>query len=156
MKRFLSLIFAVLFPFSAYGQLDFQNGPAINIIFPEDRDSVSYDKIRISGNTSRDARIVINDHQVKVYPSGAFVDRIDLAPAWNHIKIYGATDKGASLKTIDIYRIPDLKASPARPTQIDKDYLFPREDMLLFSGDYLSVRFKGSPGGRAVLSLRKV
>lgn len=156
MKRVLSIILMALLPVIAFGQNEFQNGPAIQIIYPQDQDSVSYDRIRISGNTMKDARVVINDHQVKVYPSGAFVDRIDLVPGWNRIKVYGATDAGASLKTIDIYRIPPMQISPAKPTQIDEEYLFPKEDLMLFDGDYLSVRFKGSPGGTAVFSLRRV
>jgi len=155
MKRIVVALMVYLTPALLMGQVEFQGGPGINLIYPEDRDSVSYSKIRIAGNTVPDARVVINDHTVKVYPSGAFVDRIDLKTEWNRIQIYAATDEGTSRKTIDVYRTPPLQVSPATPTQIDESYLYPKDDLMLFSGDLLSVRFKGSPGGHAAFSLRR-
>ena len=86
---FRKLIIAILLlinPFILYSQNGKTSGPEIKIIYPDDKDTVTYNRIRIAGNTSPDANVTINDSKVEVYPSGAFVARVKLKPNWNNIK----------------------------------------------------------------------
>ncbi|HEX9975544.1 MAG TPA: N-acetylmuramoyl-L-alanine amidase [bacterium] len=130
--------------------------PHLQIIFPTDRDTVSYSKIRIAGNTNPAATLTVNGNQVKVYRSGAFVDRVDLKTGENLITIAAKDSSGETQQSIHIFRQPPIPVSPQIPTEIDSRIIWPENDITLVSGDVLEVRFKGSPGGYAKFSIEKL
>lgn len=151
------LLILLLIPFVVYSQDKYGSGPEIKITFPNDKDTVAYGHIRIAGSTIPSAKVTIDDSSVKVYPSGAFVGRVKLIPEWNEIKV-SATDTTAttSMIKLNIFRKPPLISTPPIPTQIDDKLVYPNQGLILFSGDLLQVRFKGSSGGKAKFSLDKI
>lgn len=130
--------------------------PRLQIIFPSDGDTVSYTKIRIAGNTNPAATLTINGEPVKVYGSGAFVDRVDLNTGDNLIAIAAKDSSGETEKNIHIFREPPIPVSPQIPTEIDARIAWPESDITLVSGDVLEVRIKGSPGGSAKFSIENL
>lgn len=125
----------------------------LEITFPSDDDTVSFSRIRIAGCTRPGAVVAINGDSVRVYPSGAFVDLINLKVANNEIIIL-AQDSTEQIRSIlNIYRQPAIPISPVRPTEIDTRIIWPEQDMTLISGDIIEVRFKGSPGAKARFSI---
>ncbi|MDZ7391993.1 MAG: N-acetylmuramoyl-L-alanine amidase [candidate division KSB1 bacterium] len=121
----------------------------LRITFPARTDTVGGPRVRIAGSTLPHARVLINDRVVRVYPSGAFVDRVALAPGLNRIVVQAQDSAVSVTDTLQIYRIPPLAVSPTSPTQIDTNLVEPTVDMVLGNGDLVRVRFKGSPGGSA-------
>jgi len=130
--------------------------PLLQIGFPADEDTVSYAKIRIAGCTRPGAKVTINGDSMRVYPSGAFVGRVDLKPLENEIVIAAKDTLGEEKSILHIYRTPPIPASPLRPTEIDTRIIWPEQDITLISGDFIEVRFKGSPGGKARFSIDKL
>jgi N-acetylmuramoyl-L-alanine amidase len=138
----------------AFGQIDqAKQGALLKITFPARSDTVSVPRLRIAGSTLPTAKVSVNDHQVRVYPSGAFVDRVLLSPGLNQVVIQGEANGQGAADTLSIYRIPPLQVSPSSPTQIDTNLVEPAVDMVLENGDLLRLRFKGSPGGSARCSI---
>ena len=157
MKR-ITIIFLILI---AMASLTFSQEPAasrslLSIIFPPAADTVALSKIRISGSTRPGARVAINRMPVRVYPSGAFVSRVDLSYGANEIRITAADTMGDTTAVLKIFRELPIPISPERPTEIDQRIMWPDADVILMSGDYLQVRIKGSPGGRAKFSIPKL
>jgi len=130
--------------------------PLLNIIFPSSPDTVNYSQIRISGSTRPGAMVNINQIPVKVYASGGFVDRVKLSPRDNEIIITASDSLGDTTAVLKLFREPPLPISPARPTEIDNRIIWPDNPVKLLSGDVLEVRFKGSPGGRAMFKIDKL
>ncbi|UCE04374.1 MAG: N-acetylmuramoyl-L-alanine amidase [bacterium] len=146
----------LLFPFLLINVLFSQepaSKPLLQVRFPSDGDSVSYSKIRIAGGTRPNARVTINGVNTRVYPSGAFVSRVDLKPLDNEIVIIAMDSTTEEKSILHIFRQPPLPVSPERPTEIDNRIIWPEDDITSFSGDILEVRFKGSPGGKARFSI---
>jgi len=142
------LLFSLIFLNLAFSQ-DEKIKPLLQIRFPADGDTVSYSKIRIAGCTSPHTIVLINGVNTHVYPSGAFVDRVELKPLDNEIFI-SAKDSVSEIDTVlHIYRQPPIPVSPDRPTEIDTRIIWPVENITMISGDIIEVRFKGSPGGKA-------
>lgn len=150
--RIVCFVFLVMLNLVNSQQIEAQS-PRLQIIFPSDRDTVSYSKIRIAGNTNPTATLTINGNQVKVYRSGAFVDRVDLKTGDNLIAIVAIDSLGETQKNIHIYRELPIPVSPQIPTEIDARIAWPESDITLISGDVLEVRIKGSPGGSAKFSV---
>jgi N-acetylmuramoyl-L-alanine amidase len=130
--------------------------PLLQIRFPSDGDTVSYSKIRIAGCTRPNAKVTINGDSTRVYPSGAFVARVDLKPLDNEIIISAIDSTGEEKSILHLYRRPPIPVSPAHPTEIDTRIIWPDHDITLISGDVIEVRFKGSPGGKAQFSIDKL
>ncbi len=128
-------------------------GNMLRITFPAQRDTVEVPRLRIAGSTLPQARVKINGRAVRVYPSGAFVGRVDLAPGVNQIVVQAEDTSSSAADTLFVYRIPPLPISPSSPTQIDTNLVEPTVEMVLSNGDLLRVRFKGSPGGRAKFTI---
>lgn len=134
----------------ASGQTDQASRAAfLKVTFPARSDTVSVPRLRIAGGTLPTAKVTVNDQQVRVYPSGAFVHRVSLAPGLNRVVIHAEANGQHAADTLSIYRIPPLQVSPSSPTQIDTNLTEPTVDMVLENGDLLRLRFKGSPGGSA-------
>ena len=126
------------------------------ITHPAKHDTFSLPRVRIAGCTSPSAQAWINDDSVKVYASGAFVGRVPLRPEMNFVYIRAEDSTGVAMDTLFIYRTPPLPISPESPTEIDTRYMRPSSDVWILPGDFLEVRFKGSPGGTAKFSIGKL
>ncbi len=149
-------IILLLFPFLLINILFSQepiNKPLLQIRFPADGDTVAFSKIRIAGAAQPNAKVTINGEPTKVYPSGAFVSRIDLKLLENEIVIIAADSIAEEKAILHIFREPPIPVSSARPTEIDARIIWPEDNITFISGDVIEVRLKGSPGGKAKFSI---
>lgn len=126
-----------------------QTGPPwLRLTFPASGDSFATEWLRISGAVAADARVWVKDKSVRVYPQGAFVDRVSLEEGWNAIPIRAVRSQKTFLDTLRVFRIPSLKSSPAYPLMLDESIVEPACDVWMSPGEFLFVTCKGSPGAR--------
>ncbi len=150
MKKIILLSFF----FSLFLQAQNKDSLFLRLVLPGS-DTIKYgaSRHRISACTTPNARAFINDKEVKVYASGAFVGMANVNVGTNNIKILVRSANGDSLvRNLIINRPEGAKTSPKDPITIES-ISQPSEDMWLTSGDVLEVRMKGSPGEQPVFDI---
>jgi len=114
-------------------------------------------RYRIAASTNRSARAFINDKEVRVYPSGAFVSLLTLAVGENPVQVLVRAATGDSLVRDYIFVRPEPpKPLPHDPAVIDLESIEPSQDLWLGKDDIVEVRFKGSPGYKAYFDIEDV
>jgi N-acetylmuramoyl-L-alanine amidase len=114
-------------------------------------------RYRIAACTWREAKAFINDKQIKVYPSGAFVGLADVKVGANTVRFTVKSAAGDSVwKEYIIIRPEPMKNSPHDTLVIEQAMMEPSDDLWLTSGDVLEVKFKGSPGWEASFDIPDV
>lgn len=121
----------------------------LRITFPACGDTFAAEWLRLSGAVPAQAGIRVQERSVRVWPQGAFVDRVQLAEGWNRIPIQATLAGATRSDTLHIYRIPPLKTSPETPLTLDPALLEPAADLWLTPGETFFVTCKGSPGATA-------
>ncbi|MBI4429199.1 MAG: N-acetylmuramoyl-L-alanine amidase [Ignavibacteriales bacterium] len=130
----------------------------LRIVIPgTDTVLTSLSRHRIGASTLSTAKAFVNDKEVKVYPSGAFVGLVSLAVGPNPLRILVKSETGDSLaRDIVFVRSEPPKTSPKDTLTIDSIMMEPSQDMWLNKDDILEVRFKGSPGYEATFDIEDV
>ena len=128
----------------------------LKVTYPAFGDTFALDHVWIAGYTDPDARLTISGSQVKVYPHGAFVSRVNLEPLLNRISLKADKNGQIAEEILFIYRLPDKKPIPRYPLKIDDESVYPDEDIWLRRGDDFEVEFRGSPGARATVNVEKI
>ncbi len=129
----------------------------LRIVFPADGDTIDASRVRFAGSTDTSAQVFVNGKQRRVYPSGAFVGLVALNPGENKLIFSANFDSTRSLQdTVRIFRRPPIQVLPQEPTAIDLSSIEPRQDISLSAGHELRVKFRGSPGGRAEIEIKKI
>jgi N-acetylmuramoyl-L-alanine amidase len=128
----------------------------VSITFPSHLDTFALAKVRIAGFTDPHAKVFISDMPVKVYPHGAFIGLVDLDPLMNKIIIRAEKDDQTAQDVLFIYRPPDPEPLPEFPTAIDENSMTPQSKTWLYPGEFMTVQFLGSPGGKAHLVVDKL
>jgi N-acetylmuramoyl-L-alanine amidase len=114
-------------------------------------------RYRIAASTNRSARAFINDKEVRVYPSGAFVSLLTLAVGENPVRVLVRAATGDSLVREYIFVRPEPpKPLPHDLALIDLESIEPSQDLWLGKDDIVEVRFKGSPGYKAYFDIEDV
>jgi N-acetylmuramoyl-L-alanine amidase len=122
----------------------------LGITFPADRDTIESSRIRLAAWVSDSAATVsVNNKNLRVYPSGAFVSLLDLQPGWNQFVLTARMDSTVATDTLRIYRIPPLQPVPEIPTAFAGSFLLPANPLYYYAPDQIVVQFMGSPGGTA-------
>ena len=119
----------------------------LRVVLPE-KDTIKYNapKHRIAASTNPTSKAFINDKEVKVYPSGAFISMANVSVGDNVVKIVVQNTDGDSLvRNFVIIRPEGIKTSPKDPITIESAMMQPSEDVWLSAGDILEVKMKGSP-----------
>jgi N-acetylmuramoyl-L-alanine amidase len=136
-----------------------ENKLFLRFVSPGDNDTVRArgDRVGIAGCTIPSARVYINGTETKVYASGAFVGLVDanVGEQRLHIAAIGANGDSTVRDFIVIRREPP-KATPREPVAIEDWQMEPSQDIWLGNNDVLEVRFKGSPGYKAVFDIEGV
>jgi N-acetylmuramoyl-L-alanine amidase len=118
----------------------------LRVVLPE-RDTLTYSasRHRIAASTNPTSKAFINNKEVKVYPTGAFVGMHQLTADTTilHIAVLGVN--GDSLTRDFLFIKPIPKSYPENEIYID-NISSPSEDLWLTAGDMLEVRAKASPG----------
>lgn len=127
----------------------------LNITFPNPSDTVNADRIRISGHTDPQAQVAINATPISLFPQGSFVTRVDLVDGMNRILVKAQKNDQIVRDILFIYRPPKLTSWPETPTRIDPTLIEPESDIWLMSGDYITVKAKGSRNAEASYSIEK-
>ncbi|MFC1724342.1 N-acetylmuramoyl-L-alanine amidase [candidate division KSB1 bacterium] len=151
MKKIIPLLLLLL-PVSVFAQIDTLK---LLIVYPEMKDTVSFNRIRISGSTNPEAELTINSKDVKVYPSGAFGYLYYLEEGRNEIRVESKEDEDYQVRVLNIYRKPGIRSSSETPTSIENIMMEPSQDLIIMPGEILNVKFKGSPGGNAKFKFGK-
>jgi len=156
MTKFKLVIFFLVYSSISFSQNNYYTKTLLKLISPATHDTVSYSKIRISGSTRPEASVTINGKRKRIFQSGAFVDLVNLKTGLNNIKICVSCFSEDTTVILKIFRVAPISVSPVEPTEIDNRIMLPDENITLIPNDYLEVRFKGSPGGRAMFSINKI
>jgi N-acetylmuramoyl-L-alanine amidase len=123
------------------------------------RDSIRSNSPRgnFAACTNPAAKVFINDREVKVYGSGAFVGSVNLAIGTNVVRVVARATSGDSLvKTFVFTRPEPPKPLTHEPAVIDVQSIEPRQNLWLGKDDILEVKFRGSPGYKAYLDIEDV
>ncbi len=128
----------------------------LSVTFPAHSDTFKTERVRIAGFTDPQAYLTVGKKQVHVYPHGAFVTRVKLAPLMNQITIRAVLNGQVAEDVLFIFRPAPEPVIPPTPTKILPESLQPRKKMWLMYGENVNVRFRGSPNGHAFFSIDKV
>ena len=126
----------------------------IRIQYPTSGDSLSQNRIRLAGWVSdTTAQLSVNGNIKRVYPTGAFVDLLNLVPGWNDFVIEAVSGVEQVSDTLRLYRIPPAPELPEAPVVFATERLLPATDQIYHAPDMIIVQFQGSPGGRAFFEI---
>ncbi|MBN1999532.1 N-acetylmuramoyl-L-alanine amidase [candidate division KSB1 bacterium] len=153
---YLKLISAGLFLLIFAGIVRPSGSLPLTVTFPAHSDTFNTDLIRIAGYADPQAYVTVNRKQVHVFPHGAFVTRVKLEPLMNKILVRAANGNQVTEDILFVFRPAPEKEIPAVPTVILPTSIQPRKKIWLMSGDYVNVRFRGSPDGHAYFSIDKI
>ncbi|MBI3004008.1 MAG: N-acetylmuramoyl-L-alanine amidase [Ignavibacteriales bacterium] len=130
----------------------------LRVVIPSaDTILTSFSRHRIAASTLPTAKAFINEKEVKVYPSGAFVGLLPLAVGVNPLRIAVRSETGDSLvRDMFFLRSEPPKTSSRDTLTIDSIMMEPSQDVWLNKDDILEVRFKGSPGYEATFDIEDV
>ena len=122
--------------------------PFIKLTEPlKEINTVSSSQKFIIGSTCKTCVLFINDHQVKVYPTGAFAYELELAEGDTIFNVFASAKNGnTATKNIQYsYRIPPAE-EPVKTIAIERIQTLPEGDLLLKPGDAISFRVKAFSG----------
>ncbi len=132
--------------------------PDLAVAYPPPNTSVPYDHVIFEGHVSPGATLSVNGRALNVGPDGLFMEWLPLAPGKNALKLLSTLGNQRRAATFNVTsNLP--KALPARPTTIKAETLTPAQPINLYTrlpaeGRTLTVRFQGSPGGRAQVTVK--
>lgn len=107
-------------------------------------------KYRLGGGTLPESRVNNNGKELKVYPSGAFIDLMDLNYGENRFKVTSVSKNGETVtREFIVIRQKPLETTTSDSLVIERTTMLPAKDMWLNDGDVLKVRIKGTPGAKA-------
>ena len=147
-KEYTVKYLVILFFFLSVAASQSKDSLYLHVVLPES-DTVQFagPQMRLAASTHPAAQAWINDKQVRVYPSGAFVGMTPLSIGTNKVKLLVRNTAGDSLfKIFVIIRPEGLRTSPHDTITIDAALMQPAEDLWLMADDILEVKMKGSPG----------
>lgn len=147
MQRFLFFTLFIIF----INQLFAQNENFVRITNPwNDTTRTSYSVKTISGSTKPGSKVTINGKEQKLYPSGAFVVRMDLDEGENLFSIVSKSEQygEAQKELMVIYK----KRQPEKATEsFEIEYMktIPDMDLQLTNNDIIRVKIKAKPDCKA-------
>ena len=131
--------------------------PDIVVAYPPANYSVPYDHVIFEGQVSPGATLSVDGRALNVGADGLFMEWLPLMPGKNALKLLSTLGGQRRALNFNVtYARP--RALPARPTAIAPGSLRPDRPLTLFTrvpdeARRVTVRFQGSPGGRARVTL---
>jgi N-acetylmuramoyl-L-alanine amidase len=137
---------------------DLEDTLFLNVTRPDsDTIRIAVSRYRVAACTRSDAHAFINNREVKVYESGAFVSLEEMKYGVNNLRFAVKNASGDSLwREYIVIRQEPLKNSPHDTLVIESEMMEPSQDMWLTTDDILDVRFKGSPGWDATFDIPEI
>jgi N-acetylmuramoyl-L-alanine amidase len=96
----------------------------------------------IIGATCKNCTLTINNAPVKVYPTGAFAQELNLVPGDSVFTILAAEGKKSLTKKITYTFTPPLPPEPVKSLGIESIKTLPEGDLVLMPGDKIQFRVK--------------
>ncbi len=151
MTAFIFILVASFVAVPCDAQSNAGTGNFILLVVPEsDTVTTSSAVYRLSASTLPDSKVDVNGRPFKVYPSGAFCGKLDLAVGDNLFTITAVDPSGGRVtKDFVIRRSKPIESTPSDTLLIEDIMMLPTQDMWLAAGDILNVQFKGTPGCKA-------
>lgn len=154
MKKLLLIIFCLSTWISLTASNEFSHDSLrLNIVFPQQGDTLNYEQIRFSGSCLPDANIWFKGKRLKVYPTGAFVGTAKIHEGWNTLVFRVLDRHGVIDDTVRIFHKYSPFEYPEIPTSVEHNSVFPLSDLWLMPGEKFYAGFWGSPNGTAFLSI---
>ena len=128
-----------------------QDANFILIVVPESDTTVtSLPKYRLSASTKPNSTVTINGKSLKVYPSGAFCDLMDLTVGENWFTIISRSEQGDTIsRSFLIIRTKPVETTRPDSLLIEDTMMEPSVNLWLNEGDILKVQIKGTPNCKA-------
>lgn len=125
------------------------------IAHPDDSSEINLNQFRF-GAWVRDttATVTVQGRSVKIWPSGAVADWIELDEGWNTVPFVVRTSNQKEETTLHLYRRPGLKQPNTTPAKILDTLMIPAGNQLLLGENLLTVSFRGSPEGSATCFIK--
>jgi N-acetylmuramoyl-L-alanine amidase len=143
---FFSFTFCFIFYFIGFTQI--KSDSFIKLTDPlSEVNSVSTAQKFIIGSTCKNCTLTINNNDVKVYPTGAFVYELALPEGESIYTISAKSSAGKTIsKTLTFnYSIPK-EEQPTQNISIDRIQTLPEGNLILKPGDAISFRVKAKSG----------
>lgn len=123
----------------------------ISIIIPEKEiTNTTLSKYRLAANTLPGSNVTINDENIKVYATGAFVNLMKLEIGENIFEVISTKDGKSVSKEFTIIREEKkIETTSSDELIIEDNLMLPSEDLWLDDGDILEVKIKGTPNCNA-------
>ncbi len=147
MKSFF-FCFTFCFLFYNIGFTQIKSEPFIKLTDPlTEVNSVSIAQKFIIGSTCKTCTLTINNNDVKVYPTGAFVYELSLPEGESNYVMSAKSSAGKTIsKTLTFnYSIPKDE-QPTQNISIDRIQTLPEGNLMLKPGDAISFRVKAKSG----------
>lgn len=122
----------------------------IFLCVPEaDTTITTYSQYRLSGGAAPGSRVLLNGTELKVYPTGAFAGALPLDYGMNEFTLTSIEKSGKQLShKFYIMRSEPMRTTPDSILAIES-MMEPNQNLLMQEGEYLKIRFKGTPNCRA-------
>ena len=140
------LILPILFLLYIGAKAQKEDKPFIRLATPlRENNAVRSAKQFLSGATCKNCTLTINDHPVKVYPTGAFAYEMDMEPGANTFDLIAkGPGKTATKKLIYHYTVP--VPDTVKTLGIAYIEIFPEGNLIVVPGDKIQFRVKALKG----------
>jgi N-acetylmuramoyl-L-alanine amidase len=127
----------------------------LNIVLPDaDTTVIAAAFHRIAANTEPGNRAFIDDEEVTVFESGAFVGRVPLAIGDNVTQVRVVAPDGRTATRTLVFRRPAPPAPlPVGTLEIDRASILPISEQWMRPGEVIEISFRGSPGRAATFRI---
>ncbi|MCK5572957.1 MAG: hypothetical protein KAJ12_09365, partial [Bacteroidetes bacterium] len=128
-----------------------RSSATLNIVIPAtDTTITSVAKHRLAGNTTPGTIVRLNGKRLRVYPTGAFADLLELDVGENPFRLTAVDQQRDSIsRAFVITRREPLTTTTTDSLVIEDTLMLPSVEYWLGQKDLLRVQFKGTPGCKA-------
>jgi len=128
--------------------------PKIHIVYPVENQVVgARDSTFIYGSVTPGASLRINDHSVRVYPNGGFLDYLCISPGEFIFSCCAILGSDTMIVERHVQIPYPLQNFPLDSLRFDPSYVYPQVSTILRPGDLYEVSVKGTPDCQAFFDI---
>lgn len=123
----------------------------VKIVYPREGAKISaVTRSFVFGSVSpATATVRVNGSTVPVYKTGSYLALIPFQPGEFKIKVEAKINEKSTEAIRTVYVSSPLAALPAEPLKISTEGMRPAQDLELIAGDFIDLRFQGTPNCKA-------
>ncbi len=143
--------FMLMAMFLSVSFLKAQNRNYINLIVPGSDSLGTQGRFqRLNGNTAPGSALFLNGKEIKVWPTGAFAEFVELVPGKNRVIIESVHPRaGVSTRKVVIVSNPPEHPQATSGFRIEHAGIIPPRNQELLTGDIIQVQMKAQSGCKA-------